>query len=96
MTLDRESRHGQNRLAGDRLRTLHLIDDRQGGVAKDAAQSLHREGIGRLERSLERPRRLGLDLLGIFDEGFEAGGAHAAPLSSRAHMPPMAPNTLAK
>jgi hypothetical protein len=65
--LDCESGHSQNRLAGDRLWTLHLIDDRHGGAAKDPAQSFHWERIGRLKRSLKRPRRLDFDLRGRLD-----------------------------
>jgi hypothetical protein len=67
VTLDGESSHRQNGLAGDGRRTLDLIDDRQGGAAKDTAQSLHRERIGRLKRPLERPRRLDFDLRGRLD-----------------------------
>ena len=77
------SEDGENRLSGDRFRALHQIDDARRGLAKNAAQSLHREGIGRLERSLERARRLGLGLLGIFDEGFEAVASCRATVEPR-------------
>jgi len=81
MTLHGERGHGEYRLAGDGLRALHLIDDSQGGVSEDVPQGIHREHIGRLERTLEGSWRLDFDLAGAVDHVPQLRRAHAAAAS---------------
>ena len=83
MTLDRECRCGQDGLASDRLRTLHFIHNREGGIAKDSSQGLDRERVRGLKGPLKRSRRFILGLRGLVDHVLELYRAHATAAPHR-------------
>jgi hypothetical protein len=78
VSLDRKRRCPENRLSGDRVRALDLVNDPFGGRAKHVAQCVEREGVRRRRVAMQGPRRFGGKGVGLVERGLGLGGGHDA------------------